>query len=279
MNGLRTASITAALIATLSGTSALGFVAKTIPPKNPAIEKLVVSGNEAAEAGKNAEAEKFYKAAEAKCELPAGEHDHQLADLLLRMQTFYHHQKKYGEAVTCAKRLISIQTKLYGTRHFFYAQCLKNTGDLYFDARNYSAARNSYTKALELAIGAFTGQYAWHTNSEVVKKDKQGDFIVSCFDGIARTFDKEKDPNGMNATYTRAVNDFATIQDPGNMRKTVQLNLLNHFRDFLETADRPDELAGVEKEIAECKRLQKLGQDYYPGRLPEEPPVAPRGGE
>lgn len=277
MNKMRKFFYVSATLAFMSSNAGATFAGSFTPapsyvaqPRNAYIESMIKAG-EAAEKAKNlALAERYYRYAAVRCAALKKNNEEQLADILSLCSKLYEKKKKYDVAISYAVKLLELEEKMYGKSHVYIAESAKKLADLQAEAGQLTEARDSYLRAADIASNAFAGGYYWCVTAANANSVRKLDLVIACYDGYVKTFEKVDDGGiAIDDAYRMAIDKLATVREVHAPYYNPQMVMLDHYRDYLARANRPEAKSDVDKEIDEMTRKESLNQNYSKGSLPK----------
>lgn len=236
-------------------------------PRNPSIE-LDISDGEAAERANQLEvAEGHYKAAEIKLTEMVGANENQLADVYMLLRGLLRKEGKYTEAVDYGLKLVQLEQRMYGPDHVYVADDTKQLADVQSDAQQFDDARANYSRAAASPSRGALEDYAM-TNAQPAVKISRKDLILSCYDGIAKTYEAENNLKAAVDTYKRAMTVYSRYSHGDKFRAQMQSSLFSRYRNYIAKLNEQAAAADADPNVTEVRRQEYLNQEYPPGVLP-----------
>lgn len=236
-------------------------------PRNASIEQDISDGEAAERANQMDVAEGHYKSAEIKLTETAGANENQLADVYMLLRGLLRKEGKYTEAVDYGLKLVQLEQRMYGPDHVYVADDTKQLADLQTDAQQFSDARTNYLRAATSpARGAFE-DYAL-TNALPPIKISRKDLVLSCYDGIAKTYEGENNPKGAVDTYKHAMTRYSKLPVQDKFRAQMQSSLFARYRNYIAKLNEQAAAPDADPNVTEVRRQVYLNQEYPAGVLP-----------
>jgi hypothetical protein len=236
-------------------------------PRNAQIEQDISDGEAAERANQLDVAEGHYKSAEIKLTDMVGANDNQLADVYMLLRGLLRKEGKYTEAVDYGAKLVQLEQRLYGPDHVYVADDTKQLADVQTDAQQFDDARANYTRAAASPARGAVEDYAM-TNYRPAVKISRKDLVLSCYDGIAKTYEAENNLKAAVDTYKRAMTQYSKYSHGDKYRAQMQSSLFSRYRNYIAKLNEQAAAADADPNVTEVRRQEYGNQEYPPGVLP-----------